>query len=402
MKVIVLGLGYIGLPTASLLATKGMDVLGIDVRKDIVDTINAGKIHITEPDLDILVKSGINSGKLKASTDIEEGEVFIIAVPTPFKENFAPDLDHIHAAVMSICKVLKPGNLVILESTVPIRTTGIVADTISGFRKDLVDENGELKVFVAHCPERVLPGKILRELVDNDRIIGGINRVSTDEAAEFYSTFVNGEIIKTDSRTAELSKLAENSYRDLNIAFANEISMICDDLEIDVWELIKLANHHPRVNILKPGPGVGGHCIAVDPYFIISSCPKSSELIKKVREINDKKIEFVIDKVRIKAEKFKNPVILALGLTYKENIDDTRESPALRITKKLLDEELNISAVEPNIKSNEINGIKNVNLKKGIEEADIVLILVKHKEFEYLNKNLLDDKIVIDTVGLLT
>ncbi len=402
MRVIVLGLGYIGLPTASLLATKGMDVLGIDVRKDIVDTINAGEIHITEPDLDILVKSGINSGKLKASTEIECGEVFIIAVPTPFKENFEPDLKYIKNAVESICKVLKSGDLIILESTSPVGTTELIAEQILKARCDLVNENGELEAYVAHCPERVLPGKILRELVDNDRIIGGINRVSTDKASEFYSTFVNGCIIKTDSRTAELSKLVENSYRDTNIAFANEISMICDDLEIDVWELIKLANHHPRVNILKPGPGVGGHCLAVDPYFIISSSPENAKIIKKARQINDKKIEFVIDKVRKKADKFKNPVIVSLGLAYKENIDDTRESPALKITKRLLEAELNISAVEPNIKCKEIDGIQNVSIKSGIEKADIVLILVRHKEFEYLNKTLLDDKIVIDTVGLLT
>ncbi|MCK5684481.1 UDP-N-acetyl-D-mannosamine dehydrogenase [bacterium] len=402
MRVIVLGLGYIGLPTASLLATKGMDVLGIDIRKDVVDIINAGKIHITEPDLDILVKSGINSGKLKASTEIECGEVFIIAVPTPFKENFEPDLKYIKNAVESICKVLKSGDLIILESTSPVGTTELIAEQILKARCDLVNENGELEAYVAHCPERVLPGKILRELVDNDRIVGGINRVSTDKASEFYSIFVNGYIIKTDSRTAELSKLVENSYRDTNIAFANEISMICDDLEIDVWELIKLANHHPRVNILKPGPGVGGHCLAVDPYFIISSSPENTKIIKKARQINDKKIEFVIDKVRKKADKFKNPVIVSLGLTYKENIDDTRESPALKITKKLLESGLNISAIEPNIKSKEIDGIQNVSIKSGIEKADIVLILVRHKEFEYLNKTLLDDKIVIDTVGLLT
>ncbi|EEF24667.1 UDP-n-acetyl-d-mannosaminuronic acid dehydrogenase, putative, partial [Ricinus communis] len=311
--VCVVGLGYIGLPTASLLGTKGYDVLGVDVSPRVVETINQGNIHIVEPDLDILVKSAVQANKLKAALTPSAADVFIIAVPTPFTDGKQPDLSYVREATRAISPFLRPGNLVILESTSPVGTTDEVVAKI-------LAEDGHgvgVDIFVAHCPERVLPGRILIELIENDRVVGGINEASTQRAVEFYEAFVRGEVIATTAKTAEMVKLTENSFRDVNIAFANEISMIAEGEDINTWEVIELANRHPRVNILQPGPGVGGHCIAVDPWFIVHRSPQHARLIRTAREVNDHKPEWVLERVRAKAAKFKNPVIACLGLAFK-------------------------------------------------------------------------------------
>ncbi len=305
-KICVIGLGYIGLPTASFLGTKGYDVHGVDISQHVVDTINDGRIHIVEPDLDIMVKSAVQGGKLKASLEPCEADIFIIAVPTPFKEGKKPDLSYVAAATKKISPFIKPGNLVILESTSPVGTTD---EVVAQILKDDGHKVGE-EVYIAHCPERVLPGRILIELVENDRVVGGINDASTQITVEFYESFVRGEVLATTAKTAEMVKLTENSFRDVNIAFANELSMICDEENISVWEVIALANRHPRVNILNPGPGVGGHCIAVDPWFIVDRSPQYARLIKTAREVNDYKPEWVLERVRAKAAKFKHPTIV--------------------------------------------------------------------------------------------
>ena len=399
-KIIVMGLGYIGLPTASMLATKGHQVLGVDVNEAAVATINSGRIHIIEPDLDILVRSAVNSGNLKASLTPEEGDTFIIAVPTPFKEvdgnPKAPDLSYVESATRAIVPFLRPGNLVILESTSPVGTTELIYKIIVQMRPEL-----DGKVHAAHCPERVLPGHILRELVDNDRIIGGLSKAANDEAEALYKTFCNGAILLTDSKTAELSKLVENSFRDVNIAFANELSVICDHLGINVWETIALANRHPRVNILQPGPGVGGHCIAVDPWFIVSSAPQQARLIKTAREVNDAKPHWVIDKVKSKAARFKEPVIGCLGLTFKANIDDMRESPSFEIVKDLMAQNVGkIMACDPNVQASKLQ-FPLYDLKQVLKEADILLLLVDHTEFKAIDLDTIKDKVVIDTRGVL-
>lgn len=395
-KICVIGLGYIGLPTASLLATKGYDVLGVDVSESIVNTINSGKVHIVEPDLDILVKSAVNSGKLRASLQPEKSDVFIIAVPTPFKEGFQPDLTYVEQATKQISPYIQEGNLVILESTSP---TGTTDDTVAQTLK-ADGHNIEKDIFVAHCPERVLPGQILHELVANDRIVGGINKASTEQAADFYREFVKGEILETDAKTAEMAKLTENSFRDVNIAFANEISIICDEHNINPWELIKLANRHPRVNILQPGPGVGGHCIAVDPWFIISKSPQTSKLIRTAREVNDYKTDWIIQKVIEKASRFKKPRIACLGLAFKADVDDLRESPALKIALRLKQEGVGeIIACEPNIDNHE--KIDLFSIEDAIEKADILLLLVDHKPFKKLSSADLKEKIIIDTRGVI-
>ena len=399
-KIIVMGLGYIGLPTASMLATKGHQVLGVDVSEHAVTTINSGRIHIIEPDLDILVRSAVNSGNLKASLTPEEGDTFIIAVPTPFMEvdgnPKAPDLTYVESATRAIVPYLRPGNLVILESTSPVGTTEFIYKTIVEMRPEL-----EGKIHCAHCPERVLPGHILRELVDNDRIVGGLTKAANDQAKELYKSFCTGAILLTDSKTAELSKLVENSFRDVNIAFANELSVICDHLGINVWETIALANRHPRVNILQPGPGVGGHCIAVDPWFIVYSAPEQARLIKTAREVNDAKPHWVINKVKAKAERFKNPVIGCLGLTFKANIDDMRESPSLDIVKDLMAQNVGkILACDPNVQTGKVD-FPLVDLKQVLKEADILLLLVDHTEFKEIDLDTIKDKVVIDTRGVL-
>lgn len=399
-KIIVMGLGYIGLPTASMLATKGHQVLGVDVNQKAVDTINSGRIHIVEPDLDILVRSAVNSGNLRAAMEPEEGDTFILAVPTPFMEvngnPKAPDLSYIEAATRTIAPHLREDNLVILESTSPVGTTEVVERIIAELRPELAG-----KVHTAHCPERVLPGHILRELVDNDRIIGGTTKAAVAKAKALYKTFCNGAILETDSRTAELSKLVENSFRDVNIAFANELSIICDRLGINVWETIALANRHPRVNILQPGPGVGGHCIAVDPWFIVSSAPEESRLIRTAREVNDNKPQWVIEKVRAKAQRFKDPVIGCLGVTFKANIDDMRESPAMDIVKHLIDEGIGkVIVCDPNVSQDKVPFPLH-ELKDLIKQADILLLLVDHHEFADIDPQVIRDKVVIDTRGVL-
>ncbi|MBS0390162.1 MAG: UDP-N-acetyl-D-mannosamine dehydrogenase [Proteobacteria bacterium] len=399
-KIIVMGLGYIGLPTASMLATKGHQVLGVDVNAQAVDTINSGRIHIVEPDLDILVKSAVNSGNLKASLTPEEGDTFILAVPTPFKEvdgnPKAPDLAYVEAATRVIAPYLREDNLVILESTSPVGTTERVQEIIVAMRPEL-----DGKIHTAHCPERVLPGQILRELVDNDRIIGGTTKAAVAKAKALYKTFCNGAILETDSRTAEMSKLVENSFRDVNIAFANELSLVCDHLGINVWETIALANRHPRVNILQPGPGVGGHCIAVDPWFIVASAPDEARLIRTAREVNDAKPDWVIAKVKAKAARFHEPVIGCLGLTFKANIDDMRESPSIDIVAHLHQLGIGkIMACDPNVHK-EKAPFPLYDLKSVIKEADILLLLVDHDEFKDIDPQVIKDKVVIDTKGVL-
>jgi len=407
-KVSVIGLGYIGLPTAAVIASRGIEVVGIDVSEKAVEIINQGKVHIVEPDLDMVVQAAVTMGKLRASLTPEPAEAFMIAVPTPFKDGKKPDLSFIKKAAEAIAPVLEKGNLVILESTSPVGATEKLAGWLQELRPDLSfpgQTDKESNMHVAHCPERVLPGRVLEELVSNDRIIGGMSKECSDKAIELYKTFVRGECIVTNARTAELAKLTENSFRDVNIAFANELSIICDELKINVWELIALANRHPRVNILSPGPGVGGHCIAVDPWFIVDSAPESARIIRTAREINDSKPHYVMNKVRVAADQFKRPVIACLGLAFKPDIDDLRESPALDITCQLA--EMNIGeilAVEPNIHQlpARLTGkdVELVSLTEALERANVLLVLVDHKPFKALSINDVNTKVVVDTRGL--
>lgn len=381
-KICVIGLGYIGLPTAALLANRGYDVHGVDVVKSTVDTINEGKIHIVEPELDTFVKSAVNSGKLKASLIPTQADVFIIAVPTPFHSGYVPNVDYVVSATKSISPYVQEGNIVILESTSPVGTTELVEKTL---KEENIDTS---KLYIAHCPERVLPGKIMKELVENDRIVGGLTQEATAKTVEFYNTFVSGEVLSTDARTAEMAKLTENSFRDTNIAFANELSMLCDKFDINVWELISLANRHPRVNILQPGAGVGGHCIAVDPWFIVHAGGETAKMIRTAREVNTYKTEWVIEKIKNAALKFeaqngRKAKVACMGLAFKPDIDDLRESPALYIARRLKSDGLEILAVEPNIESHKEFEI--VDYKDAMEQADIVTFLVAHKEFKNLD-----------------
>ncbi|MBW4496547.1 MAG: UDP-N-acetyl-D-mannosamine dehydrogenase [Oscillatoria princeps RMCB-10] len=402
-KVCVVGLGYIGLPTASLLANRGYRVRGVDVNARVVETINRGEIHIHEPDLDVMVRSAVNSGLLTASQTPAPADVFILAVPTPFKEEHVPDISYVEAATQAVAPYLEPGNLVILESTSPVGTTEKIASQLKKLRPN-IDEGSP--IYIAHCPERVLPGQILKELISNDRIVGGIDPASTKKAAAFYKKFVTGEVLGTDARTAEMAKLTENAFRDVNIAFANELSLICDRLNIDVWKLIELANRHPRVKILKPGPGVGGHCIAVDPWFIVDSAPDQARLMRMAREVNDSKPEYVFDKVKAAAAEYNQPIIACLGLAYKANIDDLRESPAVAIVRKLAVEGVgNVWAVEPHIKSlpaslEDLGNIQMVDVEAAVKKADIVVLLVDHFDFTNIDRELLRGKIVFDTRGI--
>ncbi|MGB5305547.1 MAG: UDP-N-acetyl-D-mannosamine dehydrogenase [Gammaproteobacteria bacterium] len=395
-RICVVGLGYIGLPTASLLGTKGYSVYGVDTSQVVVDTINKGDIHIVEPDLDVLVKSAVLSGRLSAGLEPKAADIFILAVPTPFKDNNQPDLSFVEAATRMISPYVEAGNLVILESTSPVDTTnGVVAKILKEAGHDIARD-----IYIAHCPERVLPGRILTELVENDRIVGGINKISTEKAVEFYSTFVRGEVLATDSRTAEMAKLTENSFRDVNIAFANELSLICDQEGINVWELIALANRHPRVNILKPGPGVGGHCIAVDPWFIVARAPELARLIRTAREVNDFKPDWVINKVKNNASKFKQPVIGCLGLAFKADVDDLRESPAVEIVRRLIADEVgDILVSEPNIGKHDEFNLQPYEVV--VEKSDILLLLVDHKQYRSLKAADLKEKIIIDTRGII-
>ncbi|WP_353957660.1 UDP-N-acetyl-D-mannosamine dehydrogenase [Peribacillus sp. NJ11] len=405
-KVCIVGLGYIGLPTAAVLADKGFTVHGVDVNEEAINLINNGEVHIYEPDLEKVVKKVVTAGKLSADIEPIKADVYILAVPTPFKENHKPDLAYVESATKSIIPYIEPGNLIILESTSPIGTTEKIVELILNERTDLsIDENSSSQIYVSHCPERVLPGKILKELIENDRIVGGINKMSTQKTAEFYESFVDGKVLQTTAKTAELSKLTENSYRDVNIAFANELSMICDDLDIDVWELIKLANHHPRVNILQPGPGVGGHCIAVDPWFIVDAAPERAQLIYTARNVNDTKPQFVIEKVEEAISKIINPTIACLGLSFKANIDDLRESPAVEIVSKVASLTKNMVYVsEPHINELPLDlqklNIKLSSTEDALRHADVVLLLVEHDYFKLIDSISLENKVVIDTKGI--
>jgi UDP-N-acetyl-D-mannosaminuronic acid dehydrogenase len=377
-KICVVGLGYIGLPTSALLANNGYEVYGVDIDKNAVDTINQGKIHIVEPDLDKYVKNAVESKNLIASTTPSYADVFIIAVPTPFHAGFVPNIDYVIDATKAIAPFIQKGNLIILESTSPIGTTEKIAEVLKGEHINIDN------IHIAHCPERVLPGHIMRELVENDRIVGGITKQATTLAADFYREFVKGSVLETTAKTAEMAKLTENSFRDSNIAFANELSVLCDTFDIDVWELIELANKHPRVNILQPGCGVGGHCIAVDPWFIVHAGGSDAKMIRTARGVNTYKTQWVIEKIKNKALEFerdkgKKPKIACMGLAFKPDIDDLRESPALQITQTLISEGLDILAVEPNIKTHP--DFEIVDYKQAVIDADIVVFLVKHKEF---------------------
>ncbi|MDT0593659.1 UDP-N-acetyl-D-mannosamine dehydrogenase [Glaciecola petra] len=411
----VIGLGYIGLPTAAMFAAHGKNVIGVDVNANAVNTINRGEIHIVEPDLDAMVAQAVQKGMLRASLEASPADAFLIAVPTPFKSDGGdiptPDLSYIESACKSIAPVLKKGDLVVLESTSPVGATEQVVKWLQDFRPDLKLPNESsinTDVYVAHCPERVLPGHVVRELIENDRVIGGITKACSERAVALYQTFVQGECVVTNARTAEMAKLTENASRDVSIAFANELSLICDETNIDVWELIALANRHPRVNILQPGPGVGGHCIAVDPWFIVSKSPETAKIIKTARHINDGKPGWVVDKVKIAVADFltsnpnktiKDVKIACYGLAFKPDIDDLRESPALGIAKLLTSEyQTNCISVEPNIgESQSPAEINLVDFEFARQNADIHILLVDHKLFK---NSSLPDGIVIDTKGI--
>lgn len=408
-RISVLGLGYVGLPVAGALASRGFEVMGVDVAQRIVDVVNTGKIHIVEPDLDMVVQAAVSAGRLRATLKPEASDAFIIAVPTPFADDHQPDISYIKTATEMIAPLLRKGNLVILESTSPVGTTEQICAWLAELRPDLVMPDAEREIAdvnIAHCPERVLPGSVLRELVDNDRIIGGISPRCAAHAAALYRTFVRGEMHLTTARTAELAKLVENAYRDVNIAFANELSNVCDKLSVNVWDLIELANKHPRVNILSPGPGVGGHCIAVDPWFIISAAPEATPVIRAARSVNDAKPELVYEKVRAAAARLRSPVIACLGLSYKADIDDLRESPALHIVERLAREKVGeLLVVEPNVKQlpaslGQANNLKLVDLRQALTAADIVLLLVDHRQFKRIDRDVLKPKITIDTRGI--
>lgn len=392
-KICVIGLGYIGLPTAALLANRGYDVHGVDLEKSTVDLINQARVNIAEPELETFVKAAVNSGKLKADLKPTSADIFIIAVPTPFHEGFIPNVDYIISATKEMAPFVQEGNIIILKSTSPIGTTNLVEQTLK-------DKNVDTsKLFFAHCPERVLPGKIMRELVENDRIVGGTTPEATQKTVKFYKTFVSGNVLSTDAKTAEMAKLTENSFRDVNIAFANELSILCDKFDINVWELIKLTNRHPRVNVLQPSAGVGGHCIAVDPWFIVHAAGGDAKIIKTGREVNIYKKEWVIDKIKNEALRFekengRKAKIACMGITFKPNVSDIRESSAIYIIKSLIANGLNVLVVEPNIKSHKEFDI--VECKEALEKADIVTFLVGHKEF----KNL-DIKTNLDFCGIL-
>jgi UDP-N-acetyl-D-mannosaminuronic acid dehydrogenase len=412
----MIGLGYIGLPTATLFASRKKKVIGVDVSQHAVNTINLGKIHIVEPELDLLVQAVVSAGHLRATTIPEHAEAFLIAVPTPFTDGYKPDLSYIHAAARSIAPVLKKGNLVILESTSPVGTTEQLAKWLAEERPDLsfpqqAAETADIQI--AYCPERVLPGRVVHELVENDRVIGGMTRTATYMAAALYKTFVKGDLVPTNARTAEMCKLTENSFRDVNIAFANELSMICDKLDINVWELISLANRHPRVNILQPGAGVGGHCIAVDPWFIVDTNPDEAHIIRMAREVNDHKPEWVLDKVKAaitdilatnSSKTISDVKVACLGLAFKPNIDDLRESPATEITQNLIKLGCKVLAVEPNIQmlpeklcndNLELSALETV-----LDQADVICVLVKHKPFIEKVCAIQNHARVIDAVGL--
>jgi UDP-N-acetyl-D-mannosaminuronic acid dehydrogenase len=414
----MIGLGYIGLPTATLFASRKKKVIGVDISQHAVDTINQGKIHIVEPELDILVHAAVTEGYLRATTKPEPADAFLIAVPTPFTDGHKPDLSYIEAAAQAIAPVLKTGDLVILESTSPVGATEKLAQWLAQARPDLtfpqqVGESADIQM--AYCPERVLPGRVVHELVANARVIGGMTQTATAMATNLYKIFVEGDLVPTNSRTAEMCKLTENSFRDVNIAFANELSMICDKLDIDVWELIALANRHPRVNILQPGAGVGGHCIAVDPWFIVDTTPEDARIIRMAREVNDHKPEWVLDKIKAAivdalAEKpgscMAEIKVACLGLAFKPDIDDLRESPAVEITQNVVKLGCQVLAVEPNIDSLpgklSAPNLSHAVLDFALANADVVCVLVKHRSFIEIATEIRKHARALDAVGLFS
>lgn len=410
-NICVFGLGYIGLPTAAMFAHHGANVVGVDVNQHAVDTINQGKIHIVEPGLEAIVKQAVDNGRLKASLTPVHSDAYLIAVPTPFKgDDHTPDLTYIHAVSKALAPLLEKGDLVILESTSPVGATEQMVEWLAEARPDLTfpkyhEPDVEADIYVAYCPERVLPGKVVEELISNDRIIGGMTKESTKKAQEVYRIFVEGQLLATNSRTAEMAKLTENASRDVSIAFANELSIISDKLDINVWELIELANHHPRVNILQPGAGVGGHCIAVDPWFIVNQNPDEATIIRAAREINDSKPDWVIGKINAEIDKLKvqgieKPTVALLGLAFKPNIDDLRESPAVNIAQKMLNaDNANILLVEPNINQlpEKLAAGNLVSLEEAVKQADVLVVLVAHDEFA--DKSLLGNARILNVVS---
>jgi UDP-N-acetyl-D-mannosaminuronic acid dehydrogenase len=408
--VCVVGLGYIGLPTAATLASRGIEVVGVDVNPSVVAAVNAGQPYFPEPDLDMLLRAATTLGKLRATAQPEPADAFVIAVPTPFHDDRSPNLGYIDAAADAIAPLLASGNVVILESTSPVGTTARLAKRLARLRPDLrfppKPHSEPLDVHVAHCPERVLPGRMVRELIENDRIIGGMTEACAEHAEAVYRVFLQGKLFRTDAPTAELVKLVENAYRDVNIAFANELSLICDQLGLNVWQVIELANHHPRVAILQPGAGVGGHCIAVDPWFIVSSAPERSRLIRTAREVNDAKPGFIAAQIRERAERFKHPVVACLGLTYKPDVDDLRESPAIAIVSQLArGGPERILVTDPNLRAlpQALAGFPNIawcDTIEAVRQADIVAILVAHAPFRRIAREELLRRVVIDATGL--
>ena len=409
-KVCVLGLGYIGLPTAALMASRGIRVVGVDIRQAVVDSVNRGEVHLVEPLLDAVVQAAVGSGRLTAAPRPETADAFMIAVPTPITANKASDMRAVLSAVDAIAPVLKAGDLVVLESTSPVGSTDRIAQRLAAARPDLrfpgAGTSGSADVNVAYCPERVLPGKIIEELVSNDRAIGGMTSQCTQRAIDLYALFVDGELVPTRAREAELCKLAENAFRDVNITYANELANVCDGQGVDVWEVIRLANRHPRVNILSPGPGVGGHCIAVDPWFIVESAPHDTPVIQAARAVNDGRPDRVVNRIRVAAEGLSSPIVACLGLAFKPDIDDLRESPAVDVAMNhaaLAD--FTVLAVEPNIQELPARigeaGVELVDLETALSRADLVVLLVDHKIFKDSAARIAQGGRVIDTRGIL-
>ncbi|WP_164496336.1 UDP-N-acetyl-D-mannosamine dehydrogenase [Ferruginivarius sediminum] len=408
-RICVMGLGYIGLPTAATLASRGVDVIGVDVNESVVAKISEGQSHFSEPDLDMLVRSAVSTERLRAVSEPEPADAFLVAVPTPFRADHNADLSCVEAAARAIARVLEPGNLVILESTCPVGTTLRFCEWIAEESPDLRlphEEPANPDINVTYCPERILPGRMILELVENDRIIGGMTETCARRAEELYEIFVKGTLHVSNASTAELVKLTENAYRDVNIAFANELSMVCEKLDVDVWEAIDLANRHPRVNILKPGPGVGGHCIAIDPWFLIANAPEETRLMQAARRVNDVKSHAVLERVRRQMRRFREPVVACLGLSYKPDVDDLRESPALHIVEELArDDEMQLLVVEPHLKTlpatlAEAIHVEKVEMNDALSRADILVLLVGHREFRKVDMRKIYERVVIDTVGL--
>ncbi len=411
-KICVLGLGYIGLPTSALFASHGATVLGVDINPQVIESLNQGEVHIVEPGLEELVKDVVKSGRLKAYLKPQEADAYVIAVPTPFKGEYEPDLSYVFAAAKSIAPLLKKGTLVVLESTSPVSTTEQMTELLANERPDLSFPHKDKEnpdVSIAYCPERILPGHALRELIENDRIIGGLSPACTAKAISLYKLFVKGACIPTEARTAEMSKLTENAFRDVNIAFANELSLLCDSLKINVWELINLANHHPRVNILRPGPGVGGHCIAVDPWFLVWSCPNEAKMIRTAREVNNYKPHHVIQKVEKASQDLSHPPVACFGLAFKPNIDDLRESPSVEIVEHLAkkNDKQTFYVVEPNITDlpaslKKLPNLKLVESEEALKSSKIALMLVNHTEFYNIPGSHVASHHVIDLQGVWT